>query len=557
MAAARGRGGLTAGQGANELTAIPLPESFRRASGPVTTAAAPPPQVGVDALLGRQSIPAPVAQPLGDYSVEPVFAPLPQPSEQTVMLRQGLAEAQGRLNDQAIQDEMTRSKLMEDYVSSVTAPLQPMEERPRLPDAPVMENWQAMVRDQMPLFALIAVLGAAGTRQPILNAMGAMTSATMALRNGQYEEYQRALKQWEVESKVALDKIEAWQAKRKEIMDSRTLTIEQKKAMLEAFDSNAKARQGPLQRRVDDLSGWLEMSQEDDKTLQKAKEARATALSAANATNARLGLSGEIAERRDLIAQQREVRQASRQAYTDAIANERLALEKVRIEMAKARAEGDKAKGETALRIAQLNLEAKQFAFDAAKSKASFAENDEKRKEAWHELRVKEKELDIEKKKMAQASMSSEDFSKADKMRANYEKRTKIWYDGLNAMDNIMNVGDAPIGKQLAQSWLQSLTPGGIRTNYQLQQIANTGDLGTRIENTISMWAKGVPGPQAEANLRELIRTLAPIYQAKIQEAAADATQDVRRVFAGASPETQITARQLIIPDRIPGPRFE
>jgi hypothetical protein len=523
----------------------------------VAAAAAPPPQVGVDALLGRQGIPAPVAQPLGDYSVEPVFAPLPQPSEQTVMLRQSLAEVQGRLNDQAVQDEINRAKLMENYVSSVTAPLPSMEERPRLPDAPVMENWQAMVRDQMPLFALIAVLGAAGTRQPILNAMGAMTSATMALRNGQYEEYQRALKQWEVESKVALDKIEAWQARRKEILDSRTLSIEQKKAMLEAFDSNAKARQGLIQRQVDDLSGWLEMSQEDDKTFQAATAARATALNTAQATNARLGLSAEIAERRDLRAQRADTRAELMMTVNAELANQRVAIAKQKLKQEERRYASEDRKTQLQIENLQARREEVSSRLKVAEARLKLAENEDQRKAQIHDLEVQRKQLEINAKELAAASMSSEDFNKADKMRANYEKRTKVWYDGLEAMDNIMNVGDAPIGKQLAMSWLQSLTRGRINTNYQLQMIANTGDLGTRIENTISMWARGVPGPQAEANLRELIRALAPIYQAKIREAGVDVMQDVRRVFAGASAETQGAVAQLIIPDRIPGPNFE
>lgn len=254
-------------------------------------------QGALDALTGAGA-PAPGMPPAASVFVTPTFVAPPQPSQRTQELQAAVMGAQERLRDEDFFNEAARTRLAQDYVSAVQAPLPAMGERPKLPDAPTMVHWQKAMQDEMPIFALLAVLGAAGTRQPILNAMNAMTAATNALRQGAYDDYAVNLQKWETESKVALDKIKEWQAQRQEILDRRDLSIEQKKAMLEVHDSNAKARRTLLQGDVDTLSGYLEQSRKDDEGIQAADAANAKIRNAAEAVNARIFAQNQRAMQR-------------------------------------------------------------------------------------------------------------------------------------------------------------------------------------------------------------------------------------------------------------------
>lgn len=282
-------------------------------------------QGALDALTGAGA-PAPGMPPAASVFVTPTFVAPPQPSQRTQELQAAVMGAQERLRDEDFFNEAARTRLAQDYVSAVQAPLPAMGERPKLPDAPTMVHWQKAMQDEMPIFALLAVLGAAGTRQPILNAMNAMTAATNALRQGAYDDYAVNLQKWETESKVALDKIKEWQAQRQEILDRRDLSIEQKKAMLEVHDSNAKARRTLLQGDVDTLSGYLEQSRKDDEGIQAADAANAKIRNAAEAVNARIFAQNQRAmqragggtEAQDLRVQLDRMRLAREQAAEEA-----------------------------------------------------------------------------------------------------------------------------------------------------------------------------------------------------------------------------------------------
>jgi hypothetical protein len=472
MAAPRSASGLTTGQGASELTSIPLPASARR--GPAQTPAPPavPAQAGVDALLGTSAATVPLQiEPLPEVRVRSVSVPLPQPSQETIQLQGMRLEAEGALRDEMFRAEADRQRLAEQYAAAVAAPLPEMEARPQLPDAPVMRNWQEAVQEQMPLLALIAVLGAAGTRQPLINAMNAMTGATLALQKGQYDEYERNLRQWEVESKVALDKVQAWQDKRKEILNSRNLTIEQKKAMLEVMDSNAGKRRELFQGEVDRITYYLEQSQKADKAIQDAREATAKLQLTVDATKARLKLAQDKGER------------------------------------------------------------------DAA----------------MHALKVSEKELELANMERTRGELSVSQFRQASALKKQFDTETKELFDGLEAMETILTTRDQALGAQLAQNFLISLAPGRQTTNQQLNAIKNTGDLGTRIENTYSMFLTGKPGPQAMAELSKLIREMAPLYRRRIDSQIERVGNQVQTLFNTSGDDVQLKVFEFVVPETIPG----
>ena len=559
MATPRNNGGLSVAQGAGpggpELTSIPLPASARRAA-PQPSAAATqvPAQVGVDALLsGVPQLPATEIPPLPDFQVGVVGVPLPQPSRETTELRGMLSEAQGALRDEDFRAEAARSTLAEQYAAAVAAPVPQMEDRPQLPDAPVMRNWQEAVQEQMPLLALIAVLGAAGTRQPLLNAMNAMTTATLALQKGQYDEYERSLRQWEVESKVALDKVQAWQDKRKEILDNRNLSIEQKKAMLEVMDESATKRRALYEGDVDRISYWLEQSVKADDAIQKAREANAKMAQTAENTSARLGQQGAISDRRFALSQADATRRDVMGRIRIAIDTQRLNNDKLRAinEQMKYVAEQDR----RALEIEQLklNMENTRASMEEKAERLKIAKDAAEQNSIIKQLEIDKKQFEIQKIQMAKGELSTSQFQQAKALKNQFDTDTAKLFDDLESMDNILKNRGEPLGAQLANNWLVSLAPGRQTTNQQLNAIKNTGDLGTRIQNTYSMFLTGKPGPQAMEDVSKLIRTMAPLYRQRIDTQIERIGDQVQTLFESSGDDVQLKVFEFIVPEKIPG----
>jgi len=556
MAAPRSAGGLTTGQGASELTSIPLPASARR--GPAQTPAPPavPAQVGVDALLGTPAATVPLQiEPLPEVRVRSVSVPLPQPSQETIQLQGMKLEAEGALRDEMFRAEADRQRLAEQYAAAVAAPLPEMEPRPRLPDAPVMRNWQEAVRDQMPVLALIAVLGAAGTRQPLINAMNAMTGATLALQKGQYDEYERNLRQWEIESKVALDKVQAWQDKRKEILNNRNLTIEQKKAMLEVMDSNAGKRRELLQWDVDRIGYYLKQSEEADKAIQEAREATARLQQTAENTNARLTQSGEIAGRRLAMSQAEAIRRDSVDRLRIAHDTQRLVIEKLRALNEQKRYASEEKRRELELVELNLKIEGKKASIEEKAERLKIAKSEAEQNSILKEIEIDKRQLEVDKLRRAEQELDAGQFAKAKELKRQFDKETGYLFDGLIAMETIVKIRQSPTGYQLATDFLLNLSPKGGRrpTNQQANEIKNTGDLGTRIENTYSMFLTGKPGPQAIDDLNRLMKDMARLYRKRLAKKIDDMRGDVVTQFPASGEQIQSQVFDLVVPDTIPG----
>lgn len=559
MATARRGGGLSVAQGAGpggpELTSIPLPASARRAAPQPIPAAAPvPAQVGVDALLsGVPQLPVTEVPPLPDFQVGVVGVPLPQPSRETTELRGMLSEAQGALRDEDLRAEAARTALAEQYAAAVAAPLPAMEERPQLPDAPVMRNWQEAVQEQMPLLALIAVLGAAGTRQPLLNAMNAMTTATLALQKGQYDEYERSLRQWEVESKVALDKIQAWQDKRKEILDSRNLSIEQKKAMLEAMDESATKRRALYQGDVERISYWLEESAKADQAIQKALEANAKMAQTAEATNARLGQAGAIADRRFALSQDVSARRDAQARIRAAIDTQRLITEKLRAVNEQSRYASEDESRKFKLDKLKLEIEQGKALMEERKARLKLEQSRAAQQASLNDIKMEKAKLEIANMERAKGELSTSQFQQAKALKKQFDTDTAKLFDDLEAMENILDLRGEPLGAELANNWLVSLAPGRQTTNQQLNAIKNTGDLGTRIQNTYSMFLTGKPGPQAMEDVAKLIRDMAPLYRQRIKTQIERVGSQVQTLFQSSGDDVQLKVFEFIVPETIPG----
>lgn len=142
---------------------------------------------------------------------------------------QGIYQRQG--------DLYSRQK---DVVSQGEQELKALRSQP-MPPMPQMEPLQAPPKplpakelaENMPFYVLMSVLGGLGTRQPLLNATRAMTSAIEGYHKGDMEGFKTHLETWDRETKYALEKNQQLREWRKDLLDARDKTLADKEYELE------------------------------------------------------------------------------------------------------------------------------------------------------------------------------------------------------------------------------------------------------------------------------------------------------------------------------------
>ena len=500
MATPRNNGGLTTGSGAAELTAIPLPASARRGSAPRPQPATPTAQAGVSAALST-----PAFAELTVPEVPVVLPSMPQRSEQTLSLQSERDAARDQIRLQEEEGERINSQLMEDYVASLSAPMPAMGQRPKIPDMPTQQYWQSALAENMPVYALIAALGAMGTRQPLMNAMGAMTAATVAFRNGSMEEFDREVKRWELESKVAGQRIEEWKDERDRILNDRNKSIEQRKALLEVHSKGLGNAYRNNDRRLNDYQAAVEESIELDNLVSQYNNSVATIQNSASQLRARLGFDASMADRSYGLALAKDARAAADSENKNLLAQEQILIQRARLELAKA----NTAIAEDKLKYQQegrnLERQALELKVKRLEKELVIMDNKEERDAKAAELKNTEDQIKIKKLEQASTDFTREQRGTIKDAMELYERNTKDVRELLREVDLARKLVDDPLGGNIATNILTSLTRGRTTTNYQIQSIQNYGPVVARIEQAVNRFWKGT---KTEAATREFKKVL-------------------------------------------------
>lgn len=172
--------------------------------------------------------------------------------------RERLLGRQEELGKESIESIKKSAQELSGLRQRTTRQIEALEKPEPVQDIPKQDDFGKSVKENMPFFVLMAVLGGMATRQPFLNATNAMTAAMMGLQQGNQEKFKRKLDEWKMHTEIASQKWQRYKADVDDILRQEHKSHEEILQELKLKDAEFGVQQKQADRQIHSLDQWVQ-----------------------------------------------------------------------------------------------------------------------------------------------------------------------------------------------------------------------------------------------------------------------------------------------------------